>query len=53
MIYRLGADPEDLTRAKGLFRWSILYMFGICFLLIISRLPMAVEFHQQLLNLFL
>tara|TARA_Y100001968_G_scaffold314963_2_gene341005 strand:- start:2779 stop:3774 length:996 start_codon:yes stop_codon:yes gene_type:complete len=48
MINRLEADPEDLNRAKGLFRWSILYMFGICFLLVISRSSLAVQFDNQL-----
>ncbi len=47
MVYRLSAVPEDLDRAKGLFRWSILYMFGICLLLVMSRLPMAVQFDTQ------
>ena len=47
MINRLGADSHDIGRAKGLFRWSILYMFGICLLLIISRLPIAVQFDHQ------
>ena len=47
MINRLGASPEDLDTAKGLFRWSILYMFGICLLLVISRQPMAVQFDTQ------
>ena len=45
--------PEDLDSAKGLFRWSILYMFGICLLLIVSRLPLACEFHNQAIYLFL
>ncbi len=47
MVYRLGESPEDLGHAKGLFRWSILYMFGICLLLVISRLPMAAQFDTQ------
>ncbi len=47
MANRLASDPDNLKNAKGLFRWSILYMFGICFLLIISRLPIAGEFHSQ------
>ncbi len=51
MVSSLIADPEDSIRAKGLFRWSILYMFGICLLLIISRLPLAVQFHNQGLDL--
>ena len=48
MIARLQSDPNDNQRAKGLFRWSILYMFGICLLLIISRLSIAVQFDEQL-----
>ena len=47
MINRLVADSENVVRAKDLFRWSILYMFGICLLLIISRLPIAVQFDSQ------
>ena len=53
MINRLGEAPEDLSRAKGLFRWSILYMFGICLLLVLSRLPMAVQFDDQINTLIL
>jgi len=51
MISRLNENPEDLDQAKGLFRWSILYMFGICFLLVISRLQISIEFNDQLLAL--
>ncbi len=47
MVKRLTADPNDMQRAKGLFRWSILYMFGICLLLVISRSSLAVQFHNQ------
>ncbi len=47
MVNRLEENPEDLFRAKGLFRWSILYMFGICLLLTLSRLPISVEFNNQ------
>ena len=47
MIQRLSAVPEDLDRAKGVFRWSILYMFGVCLLLVMSRIPMAVQFDEQ------
>ncbi len=53
MINRLIEKPEDLSRAKGVFRWSILYMFGICLLLVISRLPMAVQFHTQGIDLLI
>ncbi len=51
MVNRLADDPEDLKRAKGLFRWSILYMFGICLLLVISRLELANQFHSQAIYL--
>ena len=47
MIHRLLDAPDNLQSAKGLFRWSILYMFGICLLLVLSRLPMAVNFDIQ------
>ena len=46
-ITAAGAEPENLDRAKGLFRWSILYMFGICLLLVMSRFPLAVQFDAQ------
>ena len=51
MVQRLNVAPEDFDRAKGLFRWSILYMFGICLLLVMSRFPMAVEFDHQGISL--
>ncbi len=51
MVYRLGADPDDVRRAKELFRWSILYMFGICLLLVMSRMPLAVHFDSQAFEL--
>ena len=47
MVHQLGAAPENVDRAKGLFRWSIFYMFGICLLLVVSRLPMAANFDLQ------
>ena len=47
MVQQLGAAPENVDRAKGLFRWSIFYMFGICLLLVVSRLPMAAHFDLQ------
>ena len=37
MVEHLAQDPSSSERAKGLFRWSILYLFGICLLLILSR----------------
>ena len=51
MVNRLGADPDNVDQAKGLFRWSILYMFGICLLLVLSRLPLAVNFDVQSVEL--
>ena len=51
LILRLKESPDDLIRAKTLFRWSILYMFGICLLLIISRTNLSVEFEQQTLEI--
>ena len=51
MVDRLSHKPDDLVLAKGLFRWSILYMFGICLLLVMSRMPIAVEFDLQGMSL--
>ena len=51
LIKRLKNSPDDLIRAKGLFRWSILYMFGICLLLLISRTQLSVEFENQALQI--
>jgi len=48
----LNKSPDDLSRAKSLFRWSILYMFGICLLLLISRTQLSVEFEQQSIQIF-
>ena len=47
MVHNLADAPESTERAKGLFRWSILYLFGICLLLIMSRLPGAALFDLQ------
>ncbi len=52
LINRLKSSPDDLVKAKGLFRWSILYMFGICLLLLISRTQISVEFEQQSMQIF-
>lgn len=38
---RLAQAPDDPQRARALFRWSILYLFGICLLLVLARLPQA------------
>ncbi len=51
MFHRLETSPEDQNLAKGLFRWSILYMFGICFLLILSRVSFSVELDHQAIYL--
>ena len=51
LVSRLRDNPEDLDRAKGLFRWSILYMFGVCVLLVISRLEVSIVFNDQLIAL--
>ena len=48
MIGKLAEEPESIDRAKALFRWSILYLFGICLLLVISRLSAASLFDLQL-----
>jgi protoheme IX farnesyltransferase len=37
---RLSLQPEDPRMARSLFRWSILYLFGIC-LLLLARTPQA------------
>lgn len=37
----LAAEPANPQRARSLFRWSILYLFGICLLLLLARLPLA------------
>ena len=37
----LAGEPENPQRARALFRWSILYLFGICLLLLLARLPLA------------
>ncbi|QPN58608.1 protoheme IX farnesyltransferase [Synechococcus sp. CBW1002] len=40
----LSRDPNDPQRARNLFRWSILYLFGICLLLVMARSPQAEAF---------
>jgi protoheme IX farnesyltransferase len=47
MVGNLASDPDSLERAKGLFRWSILYLFGICLLLVFSRWSGAASFDLQ------
>jgi protoheme IX farnesyltransferase len=41
LSHRLLAQPEDPDGARSLFRWSILYLFGICLLLLLARTPQA------------
>ncbi len=47
MAGSLGAHPNEPSPARGLFRWSILYLFGICLLLLLARLPAAALFSLQ------
>lgn len=44
LSHRLLGAPEDPHLARGLFRWSILYLFGICLLLVLARTPQAAGF---------
>jgi protoheme IX farnesyltransferase len=37
----LAEAPGDPRRARSLFRWSILYLFGLCLLLVLARTPLA------------
>jgi protoheme IX farnesyltransferase len=41
LSHHLQEDPVDPRRARSLFRWSILYLFGICLLLVLARTPQA------------
>ena len=47
----LRRDPENLQPARALFRWSILYLFGLCLLLLLARLPAAAALQGQVLAL--
>ena len=47
MTWTLQQDPDDLQRAKGLFRWSIFYLFGVCLLLLMARMPAGEQFSEQ------
>ena len=47
MTWMLQQDPDDLQRAKGLFRWSIFYLFGVCLLLLMARMPAGEQFSEQ------
>jgi protoheme IX farnesyltransferase len=46
---RLRRQPDEPVRARALFRWSIFYLFGICALLLLSRLPQASLLGPELL----
>lgn len=48
---QLRRDPDNLQPARSLFRWSILYLFGLCLLLLLARLPAAAALQQQVLAL--
>lgn len=48
---QLRRDPDNLQPARSLFRWSILYLFGLCLLLLLSRLPAATLLQGQVLAL--
>jgi protoheme IX farnesyltransferase len=43
LCHRLRQQPEDPGRARDLFRWSIFYLFGICLLLLLARVPQAAQ----------
>ncbi len=47
LVSDLERDPDDPRRARRLFAWSILYLFGLCLLLLLSRLPAAELFGRQ------
>jgi protoheme IX farnesyltransferase len=46
---RLAGQPDDPQSARALFRWSILYLFGICLLLLLARTPQAGVLGAQLM----
>jgi protoheme IX farnesyltransferase len=46
---RLADQPDDPKAARALFRWSILYLFGICLLLLLARTPQAGVLGAQLM----
>ena len=48
---QLRRDPGNLQPARSLFRWSILYLFGLCLLLLLARLPAAALLQGQVLAL--
>jgi protoheme IX farnesyltransferase len=46
---RLAGQPDDPQSARALFRWSILYLFVICLLLLLARTPQAGVLGAQLM----
>lgn len=54
LVDRLQCQPEDPLSARSLFRWSILYLFGVCLLLVLSRTPLVTASANplELLQLF-
>jgi len=44
---RLEQHPDDPSAARGVFRWSIFYLFGICLLLLLARTPQATALQLQ------
>jgi protoheme IX farnesyltransferase len=46
---RLADQPDNPQPARALFRWSILYLFGICLLLLMARTPQAGVLSTQLM----
>jgi protoheme IX farnesyltransferase len=55
LVDRLRRQPEEPQPARSLFRWSILYLFGVCLLLVLSRTPLvtASVTPLELLRMFL
>lgn len=47
---RLSQQADDPQRARALFRWSILYLFGLSFLLLLARTPQASALGPELLG---
>jgi heme o synthase len=48
----LAQQPHDRAAARGLFRWSIFYLFGLCLLLVLARSPQAAALQLPLLGSF-
>jgi len=53
LSHHLRRAPEDPQRARSLFRWSILYLFGICLLLVLARTPAAASIDASSLSALL